>query len=330
MRRCRDAVQRAVEHRQPPGAAERLGDGRLGVAHQASKLLPGPLDVAALHGVRFPLPSVPVIGQADSPPAGEDRGAPHGDPLEARRPVVRDEHRAGGPASRQPRADLAQRTGVGQASLRPHRAVDECHPAGPGRHLRPVRRERAAVLDQLAVERVRRPVVGLEAGPVRRVEGLDADRTGPVRRLSRALHPPGVWEPPSRCASHCTKSPIHVPAGCRVQAHPVHPRLSGRRRSRGAKPSRMRHSMPPSRPPTAARPTAPTMTPCASCWCSTAGAPGSPPPPRYGEPGAGAALHGRPSSTARWTGGPPLSRPHPVDAPNQRRLRGACRRWSQG
>ena len=36
-----------------------------------------------------------------------------------RRSVVRDEHRAGGPASRQPRAHVALQAGVGQARLRP-------------------------------------------------------------------------------------------------------------------------------------------------------------------------------------------------------------------
>ena len=38
----------------PAFAAELLGDGRLGVAHQAPKLLPGHLDVAALDGMRLP------------------------------------------------------------------------------------------------------------------------------------------------------------------------------------------------------------------------------------------------------------------------------------
>ena len=160
-----DAVQRAVEHSQPPVAAEILGDGGLGVAHQAPKLLPGHLDVAAFDGMRLPAPPAPVSGQADGSPAGEDRRAPHRYPLEARRPVVRDEHRAGGPAPRQPRADVALRAGVGQARLRPHRAIDEGHPARPGRHLRPVRLERAAVLDQLAGERVRRLVLGLDPAP---------------------------------------------------------------------------------------------------------------------------------------------------------------------
>ena len=63
-----DAVQRAIEHGQPPVPAELLGDHRLGVAHQAPKLLPGHLDVAALDGVRLPLPTVTVSGQADGSP----------------------------------------------------------------------------------------------------------------------------------------------------------------------------------------------------------------------------------------------------------------------
>ena len=49
---------------------------------------------------------------------------------------------------------------------------------------RPVRHERPAVLDQLALEGVRRVVRRLEAGPVGGVERLDADGAGP------ALQPP--------------------------------------------------------------------------------------------------------------------------------------------
>ena len=74
--------------------------------------------------------------------------------------------------------------------------VDEGDAAGAVRVGRPVRHERPAVLDQLALDGVRRVVRRLEAGPVGGVEGLDADGAGPVCRVSGALHPPQV-----RCVS---------------------------------------------------------------------------------------------------------------------------------
>ena len=44
---------------------------------------------------------------------------------------------------------------------------------------RPVRHERPAVLDELALDGVRRVVRRLEAGPIGGVEGLDAEGAGP-------------------------------------------------------------------------------------------------------------------------------------------------------
>ncbi|MCY4508256.1 MAG: hypothetical protein OXG35_15065, partial [Acidobacteria bacterium] len=49
---------------------------------------------------------------------------------------------------------------------------------GPVRVGRPVRDERPAVLDQLALDGVRRVVRRWETGPVGGAEGLDADGTG--------------------------------------------------------------------------------------------------------------------------------------------------------
>ena len=48
--------------------------------------------------------------------------------------------------------------------------------------------ECSAVLDELALDGVRRIVVRLESGTVGGVEGLDADRAGRVR-ATRAAHP---------------------------------------------------------------------------------------------------------------------------------------------
>ena len=76
-----DAVQRAVEHRQPSSVGEglgdvRLGDVRLGVTHQALELLTGRFDVGSVDRVRLPAPAVAVVGQPDGPAAREDGGAP--------------------------------------------------------------------------------------------------------------------------------------------------------------------------------------------------------------------------------------------------------------
>ena len=49
-----DAVQRAVEHRQPPLVGEGLGDVRLGVTHQALELLTRRFDVGPVDCVRLP------------------------------------------------------------------------------------------------------------------------------------------------------------------------------------------------------------------------------------------------------------------------------------
>ena len=176
----RPAVGRRPTCPAPPATAPRWG-GRSGTARRplprTPKLLPGHLDVAALAGgVRLPLPAVAVSRQADGSPAGEDRRPFHSDPLETRQPVVRNQHRAGGPASRQARADCPLSGRCRSGARRPHRAVDEGHPARTGGHHRPVpfrtrRRPRPARSRARAATRV----LGLEAGPVRRVEGLHAD-----------------------------------------------------------------------------------------------------------------------------------------------------------
>ena len=54
-----DAVQRAVEHRQPAVGAELLGDVGLCVAHQALELLPGGFDVGAVDPRTAPTASRP-------------------------------------------------------------------------------------------------------------------------------------------------------------------------------------------------------------------------------------------------------------------------------
>ena len=131
-----DAVQRAVEHRQPPVGAEPLGDVGLGVAHQPLELLPSGLDVRAVDRVRLPPPSVPVVGQGDRVSTREDGRASPRHPVEACRCVLRNEHCARGPASRQPRAHVSVRAAVGQARLGAHRTVHEretVRAAGGGR-----------------------------------------------------------------------------------------------------------------------------------------------------------------------------------------------------
>jgi len=180
-----DAVQGAVEHRQPARVREDLGDVRLGVTHQALELLTGRFDVGPVDRVRLPAPAVAVVGQVDGPAAREDGGAPRRHLVEAGRFVPIDEHRPRRPASRQAHAHVAIGAGVGQPRLGAQGAVDEGDAAGAVRVGRPVRRERPAVLDQLALDGVGRVVRRLEAGPVGGVEGLDADGAGPVR--------PGQW-----------------------------------------------------------------------------------------------------------------------------------------
>ena len=49
-----NAVQRAVEHRQPPVVREGLGDVRLGVTHQALELLTRRVDVGPVDRVTAP------------------------------------------------------------------------------------------------------------------------------------------------------------------------------------------------------------------------------------------------------------------------------------
>ena len=71
-----DAVQRAVEHCQPPVVREGLGDVRLGVTHQALELLTRRFDVGPVDRVRLRAPAVAVVWQPDGPAAGEDGGAP--------------------------------------------------------------------------------------------------------------------------------------------------------------------------------------------------------------------------------------------------------------
>ena len=88
------------------GARSVLARGKLPSAWQLRLSQRRPSNVVA---VALANKMARTIGQADGSPTGEDRRAPHCDPLEPRRPVVRNEHRAGGPASRQPRADVALR-----------------------------------------------------------------------------------------------------------------------------------------------------------------------------------------------------------------------------
>ena len=186
-----DAVQGAVEHRQPPRVREDLGDVRLGVTHQALELLTRRFDVGPVDRVRAPKrqPSR-WVGQVDGHAAREDGGAPRRHLVEAGRFVPIDEHRPRRPASRQAHADVAVFAGAGQPRLGAQGAVDEGDAAGTIRVGPPVRRERPAVLDQLALDGVGRIIRRLEAGPVCGVEGLDAEGAGPVRRVSGALHPP--------------------------------------------------------------------------------------------------------------------------------------------
>ena len=70
-----NAVQRAVEHRQPPVVREGLGDVRRGVTHQALELLTHRFDVGPVDRVRFPAPAGAVVGQPDGLAAREDDGA---------------------------------------------------------------------------------------------------------------------------------------------------------------------------------------------------------------------------------------------------------------
>ena len=93
----------------------------------------------------------------------------------------------------------------GQPRLGAHGTVDERDAAGAVPAAWPVGGKRPAVLDQLALDGVRRVVRRLEAGPVGGVEGLDADGAGPVCRVSGALHPPQV-----RCVPA-----VSTPAGIR-------------------------------------------------------------------------------------------------------------------
>ena len=109
-----DAVQGAVEHRQPARVREGLGDVRLGVTHQALELLTRRFDVGPVDRVRLPAPAVAVVGQVDGPTAREDGGAPRRHLVEAGRFVPIDEHRSRRPASRQTHADVAVFAGAGQ------------------------------------------------------------------------------------------------------------------------------------------------------------------------------------------------------------------------
>ena len=88
-----DAVQGAVEHRQPLLVRQRLGDVRLGVAHQALELLTRRVDVGPVDRVRLPAPAVAVVGQPDGLAAREDGGAPRRHLVEAGRFVPIDDHR---------------------------------------------------------------------------------------------------------------------------------------------------------------------------------------------------------------------------------------------
>ncbi len=99
-----DAVQRAIEHCQPPLVREGLGVVRLGVTHQALELLTGRFDVGPVNRVRLPAPAVAVVWQPDGPPAREDGGAPRPHLVEAGRFVAIDEHCPRRPASRQAHA----------------------------------------------------------------------------------------------------------------------------------------------------------------------------------------------------------------------------------
>ena len=62
-------------------------------------------------------------------------------------------------------------------------AVPQGGPPGRSPAVWPVGGERPAVLDQLALDGVRRVVRRQEAGPVGGVEGLDADGAGSVCRV---------------------------------------------------------------------------------------------------------------------------------------------------
>ena len=143
-----DAVQGAVEHRQPSLVREGLGDVRLGVPHQALELLTRRVDVGAVDRVRLPSPAVAVVGQPDGPAAGEDGGAPRRHLVEAGRFVPIDKHRPRRPASRQAHAHVAVGAGAGQPRLGAQGAVDEGDAAGAVRVGRPVRHERPVVFDR--------------------------------------------------------------------------------------------------------------------------------------------------------------------------------------
>ena len=99
-------------------------------------------------------------------------------------PTANREHRAAG---RETPSDP-----FGRPSFRPEDLAREGDAARAVRVGRPVRHERPAVLNQLALDGVRRVVRRLEAGPVGGVEGLDADGADPVCRVSGALPPPQV------------------------------------------------------------------------------------------------------------------------------------------
>ena len=112
-----NAVQRAVEHRQPPLVREGLGDVRFGVTHQALELLTRRFDVGPVNRVRLPAPAVAVVRQPDGLATREDGGAPRRHPVEAGRFVPIDEHRPRRPASRQAHAHVAVGVGAGQPRL---------------------------------------------------------------------------------------------------------------------------------------------------------------------------------------------------------------------
>ena len=150
-----DTVQRAVEDSQPSGAAELLREPRLGVAHEALKLLASRIDVDALDGVRRPTPAVRMVGKRNRASAREDGRASDHDPVEACRFVLRGEHRAGCPTARQARVHRAARVRLRQTRLGTHGAVDECEAVRPAADLRVVSRELPAVLNDLALEGLR-------------------------------------------------------------------------------------------------------------------------------------------------------------------------------
>ena len=191
-RRCRMPCR--VEHRQPPLVGEGLGRCPPRVTHQALELLTRRFDVGPVDRVRLPAPAVAVVGQPDGPAAREDGDAPRRHLVEAGRFVPIDEH----PAAQLPARPMLTSPSV---PVRVSRASVRRVPSGAVHVGRPVCHERPAVLDQLALDGVRRVVRRLETGPVGGVEGLDADGAGPVCRVSGALHPPQVRCAPRRPAS---------------------------------------------------------------------------------------------------------------------------------